>query len=251
MKRLEGRTALVTGSSRGIGLAIARAFLAEGARVAVNSRDARAAKEAAEALGEGAFGLGGDVANPEVAHSLVRQAAEHLGGLDILVNNAGRNVVKDTVDLTAEEWQGVIDLNLTAPFHCSQEAARVMIPRGGGAIINIASVTTFAAFPRRAPYATSKAGLFMLTRVLAVEWAAHGIRVNAISPGFVKTALTEGLVKAGKLDFEAVRRRTPMNRLGSEEEVAAAAVFLASDDASYITGESLAVDGGWLAYGFV
>lgn len=243
--------ALVTGSSRGIGRAIARAFLDEGARVAVNSRDTSAAKEAAAELGEGAFGLGGDVSNPEVAHALVRQAAEHMGGLDILVNNAGKSVVKESVDLSADEWQGVLDLNLTAPLHCSQEAARIMIPAGGGAIINIASVTSFGAFPKRAAYATTKAGLVMLTKVLAVEWASHGIRVNAISPGFVKTALTEGLVQAGKLDFDAVRRRTPMNRLGAEAEVAAAAVFLASDEASYVTGESLAVDGGWLAYGFV
>ena len=249
--RLEGRRALVTGSSRGIGLAIAKAFLEEGAQVTVNSRDAMTAHAVARDLGEGATGLGGDVANPEVAHALVQQAADAMGGLDILVNNAGRNIVKDTIEITGEEWQSVLDLNLTAPFHCSQEAARVMAAAGRGNIINIASITTFVAFPRRAPYATTKAALLMLTKVLAVEWADKGIRVNAIAPGFVKTALTEGLVKAGKLDFEAVSRRTPMHRLGTEEEIAKAAVFLASDESSYVTGEALAVDGGWLAYGFV
>ena len=249
--RLAGRRALVTGSSRGIGRAIAATFLSEGAKVAINSRDSTSAESAARELGKGAVGVAGDVTTEAGISAVFRGTIDKLGGLDILVNNAGMNIVKDSLEMSPDEWRRVIELNLTAPFLCSQAAGRHMVERGGGCIINIGSITSFAAFPRRAPYATSKAGLAMLTKVLAAEWAGHGIRVNAIAPGFIQTALTEELVEQGKLDFDAVRRRTPMNRLGSEDEIARVALFLASDDATFVTGEAVVADGGWLAYGFV
>ena len=249
--RLNGRRALITGSSRGIGRAIAETFLSEGALVAVNSRHPDVAARVASELGSGAVGVAGDVTTETGIRSVFEATLAALGGIDILVNNAGMNIVRDSLDISAEEWRQVLELNLTAPFLCAQMAARHMIAQGGGCIVNIGSITSFAAFPRRAPYATSKAGLVMLTKVLAAEWAEHRIRVNAIAPGFVRTALTVDLVEQGKLDFEAVTRRTPMHRLGTEQEIARVALFLASDDAAFVTGEAVVADGGWLAYGFV
>jgi 3-oxoacyl-[acyl-carrier protein] reductase len=251
MSRLAGKVAAVTGSSRGIGRAIAAAYAAEGARVVVNSRDPATADGAARELGGEAIGVGADVSGPEGAQALVAAALEGFGRLDVLVANAGINIVKDAVDYTPDEWRQVLGVNLDGVFFCAQAAGRAMLKQGSGSVISIASVTSFNAFPRRAAYATSKAAVAMLTKVLAVEWAAGGVRVNAIAPGFVRTDMVQGLADAGKLDLGAVEKRTPMGRLAAPEEIAKAAVFLASDDASYITGETLLVDGGFVAYGFL
>lgn len=248
--KLKGRVAVVTGSSRGIGRAIAEAFVAEGASVVVNSRDEATARETAAEIGEETLGLAADVSTEEGAQRLIEETIDLYGRVDILVNNAGQSMVRDSLQLSRGDWQSTLDLNLTAAFLCSQRAARQMLEGDGGVILNIASVTSFAAFPRRLAYATTKAGLVMMTKVMAVEWAPK-VRVNAIAPGFIETALTRALSDQGKLDFEALRRRTPMGRLGTPEEVAKAALFLASDDASYVTGETLVADGGWLAYGFI
>jgi len=251
VSRLAGKVAAVTGSSRGIGRAIAAAYLAEGARVVVNSRDPATAAAAARELGGEAVGVGADVSRPEGAQALVAAALESFGRLDVMVANAGVNIVKDAVDYTHDEWRQVLGVNLDGVFFSAQAAGRAMLAQGSGCVISIASVTSFNAFPRRAAYATSKAAVAMLTKVLAIEWAAAGVRVNAIGPGFVRTDMVQGLADAGKLDLGAVEKRTPMGRLGAPEEIAKAAVFLASDDASYITGETLLVDGGFVAYGFL
>lgn len=248
--RLEGRVAVVTGSARGIGRAMVEAFLSEGARVVVNSRSAQASAEAAAQLGPGAVGVEADVATPEGARTLVDSALESFGRLDIAVANAGINVVEDSELLAPADWQRVIDVNLSGAFYTAQAAGRVMLGQGAGCIISTASVTSFNAFPRRVAYAASKAAVVQMTKVLAVEWAPR-VRVNAIAPGYVRTDLIEGLRAEGKLDLEAVAGRTPMRRLAEPAEIARAAVFLASDDAGYITGETLLVDGGWVAYGYI
>ncbi len=249
-RTLAGKVAVVTGSSRGIGRAIAGAFLTAGARVVVNSRHAAAAERTARELGGDCIGVAADVSSPEGAQALIRAAVERFGRLDIAVANAGVNVVNDAVDVSYDEWQLIIGTNLTGVFLTAQAAGRVMLEQGSGCVISIASVTSFNAFPRRVAYATSKAGVAMMTKVLAVEWAP-GVRVNAIAPGYVRTDLIEGLREEGKLDVGQLERRTPLGRLAEPAEVARVAVFLASDDAAYITGETLLVDGGWVAYGYV
>lgn len=251
MSRLQGRVAAITGSSRGIGRAIAEAYLAEGARVVVNSRQAEAAAATAGELGGEAEGVAADVSTPEGAQALVDAALRRFGRLDIMVANAGINIVKNAVDYRPEEWRQVLATNLDGVFYSAQAAGKVLLEQGSGSVIVIASVTSFGAFPQRVAYATAKAGVVMMTKVLAVEWAPRGVRVNAIAPGYVSTDLVKGLIEAGRVDAAAVQRRTPMGRMAGPEEIAKAAIFLASDEAGYITGETIAVDGGWLAYGWV
>lgn len=246
--RLDGRVAAISGSSRGIGLAVARAFLAEGAKVAVNSRDAAVADRVAEELGAGAVGIGADVSTEAGAKALVSGAIEAFGRLDVLVNNAGMSAAIKTLDLDLDFWQKVVDLNMTSVFLCSREAARHMLERGGGSIINTASILSFASFPRRLAYGATKAAVVMMTRMLAAEWAPT-IRVNAVAPGYVRTEMTEKLQAEGRINFEAIERRTPQRRMARPDELAGAYVFLAGDAASFVTGETIVVDGGWLAFG--
>lgn len=252
--KLAGKLALVTGSTRGIGRGIAEAFSREGATVIINARTREAAEGTARELGNEAVGVAADLSNADQVNGLFDEIEKRFGRLDVLVNNAGMSMVRDSIDLSLDDWQRTLDLNLTGPFLCSQRAAQLM-RRGGdgsgrGNIINIASVTSFAPFPRRLAYATTKAGLVMMTRLLAAEWAP-AIRVNAVAPGFIKTDLVRELRAEGKLDFEALEKRTPQRRLGTPEDIATVCVFLASDESSFITGETILSDGGWLAYGFV
>jgi NAD(P)-dependent dehydrogenase (short-subunit alcohol dehydrogenase family) len=246
--RLAGRVAVISGSSRGIGHAVARAFLAEGAKVVVNSRDARVAAEVAGEMGDGAAGVGADVTTESGAAALVRGALDAFGRLDVLVNNAGMPGAGHTIDLALEDWRRVVDLNMTSVFLCAREAARHMLAAGGGAIINTASVQAFAPFPRRLAYGSTKAAVVMMTRIMAAEWAPT-IRVNAVAPGYVRTAMTEKLRAEGRIDFDAISRRTPQGRLAEPDEIAGAYVYLAGAEASFVTGETIVVDGGWLAFG--
>ena len=239
---------MISGSSRGIGFAVARAFATEGALVVLNSRHREAADEAAHALGEGALGVAADVATEAGAGALIAGCLEAHGRIDVLVNNAGMSMARDSLELTAEEWRTVLDLNLTAVFLCSQAAARSMRRTGGGAIINTASIQGLAAFPKRLAYGTTKAGLVMMTRILAAEWAPE-IRVNAVAPGYTRTEMVEALRQEGKLDYDAIAARTPQHRLAEPEEIAPAYVFLASDESRFVTGHTLAVDGGWVSFG--
>jgi NAD(P)-dependent dehydrogenase (short-subunit alcohol dehydrogenase family) len=246
--RLDGRVAAISGSSRGIGLAVARAFLAEGAKVAVNSRDGGVAERVAKELGDGAAGIGADVSTEDGAKALVGGAIEAFGHLDVLINNAGMSAAVSTLDLDLEFWRKVVDLNMTSVLLCSREAARHMLERGGGSIINTASIISFASFPRRLAYGATKAAVVHMTRMMAAEWAP-AIRVNAVAPGYVRTEMTEKLRAEGKINFEAIERRTPQRRMASPAELAGAYVFLASDEASFVTGETIVVDGGWLSFG--
>jgi NAD(P)-dependent dehydrogenase (short-subunit alcohol dehydrogenase family) len=247
-----GRTAIVTGSTRGIGLAIARAFAREGARVVVNSRSAPDCAAVAGELGAAAVAVAADLARADEVRRLARDAEAALGGrVDVLVNNAGQPRVAPSETLAEADYRYTLDLNLTGCFVLSQAVARGMLARGSGVIVNVSSINGAVPFPQRLAYCVSKAGLNMMTRVMAIEWAARGVRVNAIAPGYVETELVRGLARKGILDEHLLARRTPMGRLGSPAEIADAAVFLASPAAAFITGEILTVDGGWSSYGYV
>jgi len=246
--RLEGRVAAITGSSRGIGRAVAEAFVRDGARVVINSRDQGTADRAAGEIGEAAVGVGADVTTESGAAAVVERALGAFGRLDVMVNNAGMAVAADSRDLSLDAWRKAIDLNMTAVFLCAREAARHMLEAGRGVIINTASVQAFAPFPRRLAYGSTKAAVVMMTRIMAAEWAP-AIRVNAVAPGYVRTAMTDRLMAEGKIDFEAISRRTPQHRIAEPAEIAGAYTFLAGDEASFVTGETIVVDGGWLAFG--
>jgi len=250
--RLDGRIAIITGSSMGIGEAIARRYGQAGARVVVNSRDQGRAQAVAGALvaeGIDALAVAADVADAGDIARLFATVDERWGPVDILVNNAGTSMIGPSETLPLESWQYTIDLNLTGPFLCAQEAARRMIPRGRGVIINISSILGELGLPKRAAYCATKHGLNGLTKVLATEWAPRGIRVHSIDPAYIDTPMDTGDQVSGDYTRADIERRTPLGRYGTAEEVANAALFLASDASAYMTGSRVAVDGGWLAYG--
>jgi NAD(P)-dependent dehydrogenase (short-subunit alcohol dehydrogenase family) len=247
---LDGKKALITGAGRGIGQAIAAALAASGADVAVASRSEAELLETAamiEVAGRKAVMFPIDLGEAGAPAHTVEAAAEALGGLDLLVTSAGTIVRKTAFDHTEDDWDKVFDLNLKARFLLSQSAAQKM-RAGGGAIIHIASLSSFFGVPNHIAYTTANGGIASLTRAQAVEWAAYNIRVNAIAPGTIVTRQTEALL--ANPDLLATRlAKIPLNRLGSPEDIAGAAVFLASEAAAYITGHVLVVDGGWLAGG--
>ncbi len=250
--KLAGRVAVVTGSSMGIGEGIAAAFLREGARVVVNSRDQKRADEAAVRLGRGGgetLALAADVSTRAGVERLVEGAVSRWGRLDVMVNNAGTSMIAPSVELGEADWRRTIDLNLTGAFLGCQAAARVMLPRRSGAIINIGSILGELGLPKRAAYCASKHGLIGLTKVLGVEWGRQGVRVNCINPGYIKTPMDVQDQSVGDYTDTDITRRTPAGRFGSVEDIARVAAWLASDDAAYVTGASVDVDGGWVAYG--
>lgn len=243
---LSGRTALVTGSTRGLGRAFAEGLAGAGARVIVNGTDAeRVGAAAAElrAAGHDADGVAFDVTD-EAAIVAAFQRFDAAGiAIDILVNNAGVQWRKPIVDLPTAEWQRVVDINLTGAFVVGREAGRRMVARGRGKVINITSVASLLARATITPYAASKGGLKMLTQQMAVEWAPSGVQVNAIAPGYMITDLNEALI--ANPDFDAwVKSRTPARRWARPEELVGAAVFLASPASDYVNGQTIFVDGG-------
>jgi NAD(P)-dependent dehydrogenase (short-subunit alcohol dehydrogenase family) len=224
----------------------------EGARVVINSRTAADCAGVARELGAGAVPIAADLSSADEVRRLGRESLAALDGrIDVLVNNAGQPRVAPSVELAEAEYRYTMDLNLTAYFLLSQALAPGMLERRRGSIIMIGSINGTMPFPQRLAYCVSKAGVNMLTKILAIEWAAGGVRVNCLAPGYVTSDLVQRLSAQGILDTKALAGRTPMGRLGTPEEIGAVAVFLASDEASFVTGEVLTADGGWSAYGYV
>lgn len=244
-----GRRALVTGASRGIGQALALGLAEAGADVAVAARSERELQETAsriKALGRRSAATVMDVSKVEECRRGVEEAANALGGLDILVNNAGMERVKPSLEVEESLWDEILDTNLRGAFFCAQAAGRIMAEGGGGAILNLCSLTSEAGVPTAVPYGASKSGLLGMTRALAVEWAKFNIRVNGLEPGYFRTALTEAFYEDENWQRRMLEK-IPLQRFGRLEDLVGAAVFLCSDAAAYVTGVVLPVDGGLLA----
>jgi gluconate 5-dehydrogenase len=243
---LSGRTALITGSSRGLGQAIAAGLAAAGASVVLNGANAARLSAAASALREAGYSvqeLPFDVTDEAAVTAAFARLDEAGTSVDILVNNAGIQLRKPMVELATPEWQRVIDTNLTSAFVIGREAAKRMIPRGHGKIINIGSLMSGLARATVAPYAAAKGGIKLLTQAMAAEWAGHGLQANAIGPGFMLTDMTSLL--AENADFASwLRARTPAQRWGRPEDLVGTAVFLASAASDYVNGQIIYVDGG-------
>jgi 3-oxoacyl-[acyl-carrier protein] reductase len=238
---LTGKVAFVTGSTRGIGLAIARAMHGAGARVAIVGRDAARAGDVAAQFGERSTGVGCDVAVAEQVEGALAAAEGALGPVDILVNNAGLTRDNILLRLTEADWDAVLDANLKGAFHTTRVAVKGMMKRRSGRIINITSIVGLSGNKGQANYAASKAGLIGFTKSVAKEYAGRGILANCIAPGYIETDMTSGLPDAAKA---TLLQGIALGRLGRPEDVAGAALFLASDLAAYITGQVLVVDGG-------
>ncbi|HET9578176.1 MAG TPA: SDR family oxidoreductase [Usitatibacter sp.] len=246
---LAGLNALVIGGSSGIGKAIAAGYLEAGARVAIAGRD-RAKLDGAAAqlasLGD-ARAHCADAADPAALARLLDEVIAGFGAIDVLVNSQGTLVLKPAEQFTVEDWDRVIDTNLRSVFFACVGAGRHMLERGRGSIVNIGSLASFRGWPGSALYGMSKAGVVSLTETLAAEWATRGVRVNAIAPGFIMTDINRD--KMGAERKARALGRTPMGRFGETEDIVGAAIYLASPSASYVTGETIRVDGGFLAAG--
>jgi 3-oxoacyl-[acyl-carrier protein] reductase len=241
MFRLEGKGALVTGASGGIGSAIARVLHGQGAAVALCGRNVEALDRLAGELGERAHVLVGDLALPETPAALIKGAEDAMERVDIVVNNAGHTSDGLMVRMADEDWQAVLDVNLSAAFRLSRAALRGMMRARWGRIVSITSVVGQTGNPGQANYAASKAGLVGMTKALAAEVASRHITVNCVAPGFIATAMTESLGDGQK---EKMQQQIPAGRFGDPQDVAGAVAFLASEEAAYITGQSLHVNGG-------
>jgi NAD(P)-dependent dehydrogenase (short-subunit alcohol dehydrogenase family) len=245
--RLQDRVAIVTGAGRGIGRAVAEKMAAQGARIVVADRDETLARETAADLN--ATPVVVDIGDPQSVEKLFSTVVQQFGGINILVNNAGVGITKLVVDTPLEDWERVIRTNLTGSFLCCQQAARQMMRQKSGRIINIVSLSGQRGGVGRGAYGASKAGLEVLTRILAVELADYGINVNAIAPGPIMTQVAREMHTQETRD--AYHRLTPLRRYGEPSEIGDAAVFLASDEATYITGHTINVDGGFGAAGLM
>lgn len=251
---LRGQRAAVTGGASGIGRATALALAEAGAEVAVLDVDREGAEVTCRevaACGGVAFPVLMSVTDPgSVAHAF-SSLEESWGALDILVNNAGVSGNRAALDIDDEEWRRVMGVNLDGVFYCSRAAGRGMVERGCGSIVNLGSIYSLVAAPHRLTYCASKAAVAMLTKTLAIEWAAFGVRVNCVAPGYVETPLLHALSQQGRIDMPALRRRTPQQRLGTPQDIAQAVVYLCEPRSAHITGQVLSVDGGWSAYGYL
>ncbi|NQU15683.1 MAG: SDR family oxidoreductase [Desulfobacteraceae bacterium] len=248
---LEGKVAMVTGAGRGIGKAIALGLAEAGADVGLISRtlsELEAVAEEITSLGRRSGAVAADLTATDGIQSVVEELGEKLGGVDILVNNAGINIPQEALDVTVEAWDQIMDINLKASFFLSQAVGRVMIDQGrGGRIINISSQTGTVALIKRSAYCASKAGLDLVTKVLALEWASHGILVNGVAPTFIETELSKGFLADPQFREYALAKNL-LKKLGKPEDVVGAVIYLASPASSLVTGHVLLVDAGWTAH---
>lgn len=246
---LSGKVALVTGASRGIGAALARGLAAAGADVAVTAREAGRLKGtvgAIEAEGRRAWAVAMDAASVDSIQAGIAALTKACGRIDLLVNNAGVEEVRPSLEVDEALWDRIVDTNLKGAFFTARAVAQGMAERGGGAILNVASLTSEVGVPTATPYGSSKTGLLGMTRALSTEWAPLGIRVNAIGPGYFRTSLTEAFYADGNWQ-QAMLAKIPQGRFGALDDLVGPAVFLCSDAARYVTGQCLYVDGGYLA----
>jgi len=248
MKRLDQQAAIITGGSKGIGLAIATRFFEEGAKVLIADILEKEAKEAVDELrAKGAqveyYIL--DVRDVQEVYKMAQFCLDKFGGLDVLVNNAGVQKPCPSMELSEDVFDWIMDVNLKGAFFCSQAAGRIMRERGGGRIVNISSGNSRMVNLGRAPYCMSKTGINSMTSVLGAEWAMYNIRVNAIAPGWIKTAMVERGMALKAINEQQIFSVSPVERWGQEREIADLALYLASDESSYIVGQTIFCDGGW------
>lgn len=246
---LNGKVAIITGATKGLGYDMALAMADAGADIVVVSRtmeDCVRVTREIESLGRKALAYSCDVTKPDMIAGLVKAALDRFGKIDILVNNAGTASTKPALDLTEEDWDKVLNINLKSVFMMSQAVGRVMVEQKSGRIINIGSVLGLVAEKSVLPYLASKGGVVQLTKGLALEWAKYNVQVNCVAPGYVLTPINEKDLSEEKVKNHLLGK-IPMHRFGQTSEIAGAVIFLSSDAASYITGSVLSVDGGWLA----
>lgn len=243
---LTGKVAIVTGAARGLGRALAKDLSAAGAKVALaDILDMSDTLAEIEGAGGETIAVPTDVRRRGQVERLVAETVRKFGTVDILVNNAGINLIAPSLEFSEEDWDLVLDVNLKGMFLCCQAAGRVMIENGGGAIVNIGSINSEYVFPNCAAYNASKAGVLLLTKTLAYEWGPHGVRVNAVCPGFMETPMLEEIQRGREGLVTQRKGRIPLGRFAAPDDLVGAVVFLASPASSYVTGHALYVDGGW------
>lgn len=247
--KLQGKTAIVTGATQGIGLACASRLIAEGAQVMLVDIKEEGA-QAAAALGPQAFFFCADVSQKADVDAMLKATLARFGHIDILVNNAGVTHAADFLDVCEDDFDRVMRINLKSMFLCGQGVAREMVKRNSGCIINMSSVNAELAIPNQVPYVVSKGAINQLTKVMSLNLAPYGVRVNGIGPGTILTELAKQAVLSSPQARHTILSRTPLGRCGEPEEVAGIAAFLASDDASYMTGQTIYVDGGRMALNY-
>lgn len=246
---LKGKKVLVTGGSKGIGKDIALAFAKQEADVVIigrNEADLVSTTNELKRIHPHSFYLKVDIQDIQSVHEMVDNAISTLGNIDILINNAGINIAKPALEVTEKDWNQVIDTNLKGTFFCAQRVGKHMIEQGGGKIINMASQMAFVGYIKRSVYCSSKGGAVQLTKALAVEWAPYNVRVNAVAPTFIETDFTREMFEDQEF-YQDVVSRIPLGKLAQPSDVTGAVLFLASDLAQFITGETIKVDGGWTA----
>ncbi len=247
---LKNLNIVVTGGAQGLGLGMARNFAHHGARVFILDKNIDLATTAAAGLpGSGHLAVACDVTVAALRRAAIGEVIKVAGSIDVLVNNAGITHIQEAEEMDEEKWRDVFDVNVHGMMFMSRDVAGHMLAKGSGSIINIGSITSLVGFPRRSAYTTCKTAVIGLTRSLAIEWAQRGIRVNAIGPGYHDTDLFRKYVNNGLIDEERIRKRIPMGRLGSIDDVGRAAVFFASALSQYVTGQFIMVDGGYTAFG--
>lgn len=246
---LKGQTVVVTGGSKGLGKDIALTFAELGANVAISGRNQETLDVTLEELrvhNPNCIAVAGDLSDINEVKKLIDTAATQFGKIDVLVNNAGVNIAKPAMEVTEEDWDTVLNLNLKSAFFASQAAAKYMLAQNSGRIINIASQMAFVGYIKRAAYCSSKGGVVQMTKALAVEWAKHGIRVNAVAPTFVETEFTEKMFEDQAFK-EDVNQRILLDGLSQPKDTSGAVLYLASNLSNFVTGETIKVDGGWTA----